>query len=222
VRRALDRLTRFVTWLRRNQRLKPLGAVKLNLGSGLSVRPDWVHVDSSLNAWASRFPKPLLFLTFKLSSAQRWYSFSDYVRILREHDFVHHDLTYGLPFPDNCCEAIYSSHFAEHIERKDFERLLSESHRVLLPGGTIQITTPHFGKLVAAYQNGSGEAILEALFAQPGGGHYQLHRYIYDFALMKRLLEEAGFEGVVELDHDEFDPRPTRYLLYVEGQRPAE
>jgi SAM-dependent methyltransferase len=227
MRRLLDTVTRLISWTRRRQLYRPAEPVKLNLGSGLTVAPGWVNIDSSLNALAARFPKTLMFLTYKFSSAQRWYSFSDYVELLQRHEFIHHDLAYGIPLPDHTAECIYASHFVEHLDRAVAESLFREVHRVLIPGGTLRLVVPDVSKLVASYQAGNTEAIIEALFGKPGEGWYSRHRYLYDFPLLKRLLEERGFAGVESCedgvglipDLNFFEgTRPDRYLLFVEAQ----
>ncbi|HNR14811.1 MAG TPA: hypothetical protein PKM59_16005 [Thermodesulfobacteriota bacterium] len=50
---AIDRLTQFAGWLKRGQRLThfPYHPVKANLGCGLSVAPNWINIDGSLNAF---------------------------------------------------------------------------------------------------------------------------------------------------------------------------
>ncbi len=44
--------------------------------------------------------------------------------------------------PDNSVEAIYTHHTFEHIV--NFMELLQEIHRVMIPGGRIEVVVPHF------------------------------------------------------------------------------
>ena len=44
--------------------------------------------------------------------------------------------------PDNSVEAVQTRHTLEHIQR--FLELLTELHRVVCPGGLIDVTVPHF------------------------------------------------------------------------------
>jgi SAM-dependent methyltransferase len=44
--------------------------------------------------------------------------------------------------PDDCVDAIYCRHTLEHVD--NFLGLLGEIHRVVRPGGTIDIVVPHF------------------------------------------------------------------------------
>ena len=44
--------------------------------------------------------------------------------------------------PDNCCDEIYSMHAFEHVS--NFLPLMRELHRIVKPGGKIEIIVPHF------------------------------------------------------------------------------
>lgn len=44
--------------------------------------------------------------------------------------------------PDNCAEHVFSSHALEHIE--NLLPLLAEIHRIVRPGGLVEIIAPHF------------------------------------------------------------------------------
>ncbi|MCZ6916707.1 MAG: class I SAM-dependent methyltransferase [Gemmatimonadetes bacterium] len=52
------------------------------------------------------------------------------------------DATTPLPFRTNSFSAVYCFDLVEHIEV--LTSLMTEIHRVLAPGGTVLITTPHF------------------------------------------------------------------------------
>ncbi|MBE3142852.1 MAG: methyltransferase domain-containing protein [Planctomycetes bacterium] len=58
------------------------------------------------------------------------------------HPDIVSDLELGLPFKDNSVDCIYANHVLEHV--KDLERVLSEIHRVLKPGGRFRVFVPHF------------------------------------------------------------------------------
>lgn len=45
------------------------------------------------------------------------------------------NLLKSLPFPDNYADVIYSSHFIEHLEKKQLKAFLQECYRVLRGGG---------------------------------------------------------------------------------------
>ena len=52
---------------------------------------------------------------------------------------VRQDLTKRLPFDDGSVDAVYSSHFFEHIYYSDAGAILKECHRVLRPGGVLRL-----------------------------------------------------------------------------------
>jgi predicted SAM-dependent methyltransferase len=197
-RSALDTVTRFAGRLRSGQRpaLPDQGPVRLNLGSSLSVAEGWINIDGGLGALLAGLPRPLLKLAYRLSGSAERMSEGEFVDVLSRHRFVHHDLAYGIPFPDGCAEAIFSSHFFEHISRADAERLMGEAHRVLAPGGVIRTCVPNLGWLVDEYNRGNKRLMVDGIFGDDGHGEYARHRYMYDDDLLGELLTEAGFTEV--------------------------
>jgi len=61
------------------------------------------------------------------------------------------DIIQGIPFPDNSFDAIYHSHFIEHLRRPHARFLLEECFRVLVPGGHLRVATPDFERLARLY-----------------------------------------------------------------------
>ncbi len=61
------------------------------------------------------------------------------------------DLRRGIPFPDKTVDAIYSSHFLEHLTYHDGQAVLREAHRVLKPSGTISVCVPDARMYIDAY-----------------------------------------------------------------------
>lgn len=52
------------------------------------------------------------------------------------------NLLSGFPFTDSTFDAVYSSHVLEHFDRSAARFLLSESKRVLKPGGVLRVVVP--------------------------------------------------------------------------------
>lgn len=50
----------------------------------------------------------------------------------------------ALPFEDGAFSEIKAHHILEHIEKRDHVGVLNECHRVLAPGGTIEVEVPVF------------------------------------------------------------------------------
>jgi len=197
-RAVLDTVTRLAGRLhaRQRPRLPERGPVRLNLGSSLLVADGWINIDGGLGSLFAGLPRPLLALAYRRSGMGRHMSEGAFVDVLSRHRFVHHDLVYGIPFPDGCAQAIFSSHFFEHITRADAERLLAEALRVLEPGGVIRISVPDLAWLFSEYERGAKRAVVDGIFDADGSGEYARHRYMYDEELLGELLAGAGFTAV--------------------------
>src|SRR5215813_13958453 len=116
LRKSIEHFLLLSTWIKKRQRVRAKGSpVMVNLGSGLTVAPGWIHVDGSLNALVSGGPAVLLRLLYRWSDNRQWFSQEEYIRILKQHRFVHHRLQYGVPFYDQTVDFIYSSHALEHL-----------------------------------------------------------------------------------------------------------
>lgn len=225
--RLIEGLTLFSTWLKRRQRIALNGSpIMVNLGSGLTVAPGWIHVDGSLNALAARLPEASLKILYRWSDNRQWFSRDQYVQILTQHRFVHHRLQYGVPFDDDTVDVIYSSHALEHIFFEEAQILLQDAYRALKRGGLIRIAVPDLEHAVRLYQAGSKEQALEFFFSRNRIGYLNHHHYMYDFELLKNLLEKVGF---VEVERSRFregrmkdavvlDNRPGE-TLFVEARK---
>ena len=77
---------------------------------------------------------------------------------------VVHDLRKGIPFADGSVDAVYHSHFLEHLDRRSARAFLLEVRRVLKPGGVQRIAVPDLERLCASYL-----AHLQDCLADPSG-----------------------------------------------------
>jgi SAM-dependent methyltransferase len=64
---------------------------------------------------------------------------------------VVHDLRKGIPFAGNSVDAVYHSHFLEHLDPPIARLFLIEVRRVLRPGGIQRIVVPDLEGLCADY-----------------------------------------------------------------------
>ena len=62
-----------------------------------------------------------------------------------------HDLSRGVPFPSDSVDAVYHSHFLEHLDRVGAKNLLVEIKRVLKPNGIHRVVIPDFENLCRQY-----------------------------------------------------------------------
>ncbi len=195
------------------------------MGSGLTVADNWIHLDASLNALFAGWPKFLLRLLYRFSGSNQWYSEKEYVDKLSNQKFIHHSLGYGIPFEDNSVDFIYSSHFIEHLYKSETQKILVEAYRVLKKGGRIRITVPNLEYAISLYQSGHKEDFLEFFFPNSQNeSKLGTHRYMYDFGLLKLLLENSGFVEIERFSYQTghtpdikiLDNRPEQ-TLFVEA-----
>jgi len=234
VRFFIEWITATLGWLKQWRRIDITGAsdeVKVNLGCGLAVASGWINVDGSLNALIAGGPSFVHRVLYHLTGANRYYSCQEYCDLLGENRFVHHDLSKGLPFVDDVVDVVYSSHFLEHLYREDAEYLLRESWRVLHSGGRIRVCIPDLAYAVSLYQDQNNKNKVKMLenyfFVQDKASYYAVHKYMYDFDLLRLKLEEAGFINIERCsyqhgqipDLEKLDNR-AEDTLFVEAQKP--
>jgi predicted SAM-dependent methyltransferase len=217
----------FITWLKKRQRVASNGSpVMVNLGSGLTVAPGWIHIDGSLNALLSQWPKALLNVLYPWSDNRQWFSREQYIQILTQHRFIHHRLQYGVPFGDEMVDIIYSSHALEHLFLEEAQALLQDAYRVLKRGGMIRLAVPDLEYALRLYQAGAKEQALNFFFSRNRGGYLNQHHYMYDFELLKDLLEKAGFVEIQRCGFRQGNMRDVTILdnrpmetLFVEARK---
>ena len=98
-----------------------------------------------------------------------------------------------IPLPDESCETVYSSHMVEHLTSEDATALIAEIWRVLIVGGTMEITTPY--------------ALSNAAFQDPDHkSFWTAERWLYyspHFAYLGRSYEQRFQMLVAECADDE-------------------
>lgn len=201
--------------------------VKVNLGSGLCVARGWMNVDGSVHALCAKWPTSLLRWIYNHSTdCRNAYSEGVYLAILRQHQFVHHGLEYGVPYGDGTIDFIYSSHMLEHLFKENAEILLRDAYRALKTGGCIRIAVPDLDYAVKLYQKGAKEEAMAYFFSVNRAGWLNQHHYMYDFDLLRQLLVEAGFVEIERCayrvgrvpDLTVLDNRPDE-TLFVEASK---
>ncbi len=86
-----------------------------------------------------------------------------------------HDLTKGIPWPDQTFAVVYHSHVLEHFTAVKGREFLRECYRVLQPGGTLRLAVPDLEQITRLY--------LEALDrAANGEREWQAH---YEWMLLE-------------------------------------
>lgn len=144
------------------------------------------------------------------------------------------NLRHGIPFPDNSADAIFLEHFLEHLPAADALDLLAECRRVLVPGGTIRVGVPDFGRYMESYA-GDREFIERlrpgrptALLAVAEVALEHGHRSVWDGVTLASALDEAGFVDVRirPFGDSSLQPAPDTPMrepesVYAEGSKPG-
>jgi len=156
-------------------------------------------------------------------------------------DGIRWDVRWGLPLDDGSVRRIHCEHFIEHLRLPDeVMPVLAECHRVLEPGGELRIIVPDAARYIRAYA-GRDAAFFDAMrelggAAQPFETDIEIvnqafrmggdHQFAWDLPVMRRRLEEAGFEQVEETGYDpvrfidQGDEWRRRESLYVVAYKP--
>lgn len=169
--------------------------MRINLGAGPDRKPGWVNVDDGTD--------------------DEWWQEQGYADIAGE--VVNSDaLTYLRSLDDASADEIYAGHLLEHFERTDGLELLQECRRVLKQGGKIGIVVPDTDAVLRRCFTGRmdlDEACELFLYStvQPSR-----HKWSYSLKTLGRLLIEAGFEIVSEIDRHE-DERLVQSAWYQCG-----
>lgn len=204
----------------------------INLGCGLDSPPGWIGIDGGFtHLFVKKAPKFISKLFFKKFNMAKNYTFKEYLSKLKTLTFIHHNLLYGIPFEDNSVPYIFSSHFLEHLTREQGDFLLSESYRVLCPGGIIRICVPSLDKAVcemkaaiADYDSGGIEKI-QVFVTSPAAGYlsyFSNHRWMYNFPGLESALSRVGFREIKEMEYKkgnipDVEMLDTRDGLFVEA-----
>ena len=202
LRRVVDSTTSLLGKLKRHQRIQlPIGnitqLVKVNVGCGLAVAPGWINIDGSLNALIAAFPVFCHVLAYKFSGANKYYKKDEYCNLLKNNKFIHHNIIYGLPLNDNIADYVYSSHFIEHLSKKDASHLIKEMYRILKPGGVLRISVPDLEYAISLYKMGEKDKMLSSyFFVEDDNSHYARHKFMYDYDMLADALVKVGFKDI--------------------------
>ena len=184
-------------------------ALYLNVGCGLVAPQDWINIDGSYSAIFAKSPvtRPLA-RWLRGASAAEARGWPTNITVM--------DVRRGLPYRDGSVNAVYASHFLEHLSLADARRFLRECHRVVRPGGYVRFIVPDLLTLSARYvdakrSGAKAEAAteyLEALACWPiddrsilplrvlrAWKQFNVHKWFYDSDSLAAFLEECGFRN---------------------------
>jgi predicted SAM-dependent methyltransferase len=135
------------------------------------------------------------------------------------------DLRNGLPFPDQSCAFVYSSHTIEHLFPYEAITLLKEIHRVLKPDGVARIAVPSMEHALVVAMGGGKEEDWPRPFGDPVSQAVNYlfcdgqHKYAYTYDILRRFAEEAGF-GTVTHASALWGVEPRAYGAVTVGDEP--
>jgi predicted SAM-dependent methyltransferase len=194
------------------------GLVRLNVGCGSTVAASWINIDNSPTMWLARRPllwslaRRLRLIPADMRDTPQW---------ARQVTLA--DVRHGLPVPAGSVDAIYSSHFLEHLSREDGANFLREAGKALKPGGLIRTAVPDLARVIEVYRreraaddDHAGDHFMQSIavldttldrypaWFRPLKSllRTDVHKWLYDEASLGALLREAGF----------IDIRRRRYL----------
>ena len=220
-------IRQFISWAHKNRKFIPSGyhPVKINLGSGRIIASGWINVDNGFTVLMATFPHwflsvlgRLLHILLRSKDINEWIELIIQLKCERCY-FIHYDLNYGLPFPDEFADFIYSSHFLEHFTQKGGVAFLKECNRVLKSGGIIRICVPDLEKYVQLYLGGERIRFLSTFFSELRGvdEHYGQHRFMYDYNLLHNTMEKVGFKKITRCEYRK-GKTPDLNILDVQGE----
>lgn len=183
--------------------------MKLNVGCGRLPVRDWTNIDNSPTLKLAKVPYlPEALFRMGLIKGPT----VEFASLVRAGKVEYGDVARGLAYPDASCDAIYSSHMLEHLDRNVAGSFLSEAFRLLRPGGVIRISVPDLKKLVRAYEStDDADAFMKKMYvciesprsllerAKLAIIGFRHHQWMYDGASLSRMLESQGFEDVAVL-----------------------
>lgn len=132
-------------------------------------------------------------------------------------DILHLDATHTFPFRDNEFDYVFSEHMIEHVSYSQGEKMLSESYRVLRPGGKLRISTPDMAFLVGLYGSSKSDvqnkyirwATDRFIKSAPFYGDVFVinnfvrnwgHQFIYDESSLRASIEKVGFSTIIRCE----------------------
>lgn len=213
--------------------------MKLNVGCGQTPTHGWLNFDNSPSLRFSKFPfLPELFNKAGLINSSQY----EFITFARKNNILYGDATKRLPVPNESCDALYSSHMLEHLDRHAVSRFFKESVRILKPGGILRISVPDISKRVEQYKkSGDADTFIEStllcddyintftkrlIYLLIGTRH---HRWMYDGNSLSRLFQINGFTSIKVMQPGQTSIKNYQPLdlyekaeesVFVEGEKP--
>jgi SAM-dependent methyltransferase len=196
--------------------------VYVQYGCGTSCPDGWINFDAS--PYLRLQHVPVLGRMFRRAPIV----FPDRVR--------YGDIVNGLPVADNSADGVYASHVLEHLALADFRRALSNTFRMLRPGGIFRLVVPDLEsrarKYLAMASQGDATAsgwLMRVTYLgreqRPRGpvGWARVffgsstHLWMWDAVSMTDALRQAGFVAIRRCHFNDADD--PAFLLVEDAGR---
>ena len=117
--------------------------------------------------------------------------------------------------PDECADAVFSSHNLEHLFPHEIPKALAEFHRVLKPDGLTLITCPDLRAACRWVAEGREEEVayvspagpitpMDLIYSYRGftasGNPFMAHRWGFTLRSLVEALRSAGFRSVIGIE----------------------
>lgn len=195
---------------------------RLQLGCFDCTAPGWYNTDITPHIFIARVPfLASLVHAAGLMTAERLAQHR--AGVFREVHYL--DVRRRFPLDDGTVEAVFASHFLEHLFADQAAFCVAEIHRVLKPGGICRISVPDLDQMVAEYDPGSPESFLKRIFEVSDRRLLKnAHHWHYNARSLTGLLRGAGFRESYRCEYRSgrcpdvllLDNRPEE-TLFVEG-----
>jgi len=177
----------------------------VNYGCGVSAPDNWINFDSSPTLLFEKIP-----LVGKMYTRNNQ-RFPKYVK--------YGDIVKGLPIPPESCAGIYASHILEHLALEDFRVALTNTYRLLIPGGLFRLVVPDLEYLAKTYINSENPLAAEEFVRNTWMGVMtrrrgllgwveailgnSRHLWMWDFKSLRYELMAVGFMDIRRCDYSD-------------------
>lgn len=225
--RLLDKITQLICFFKKSQIIKINSKiVKVNVGSGIKVAPDWINIDNNFAILFKNYPNFVIDKFYDYSYYKNYISKKEFLYILKKNKFIFHDVNYGLPFNNNSVDYIYSSHFLEHLFLEDAKKLLRETFRILKKGGILRIVVPDLDYIIKLFNSNNKIKALNFFFSPKSQGLFHQHKYMYDSETITNILKDLGYKTVLRVNYQKGKVPDLKILdnrkeesLYIEATK---
>lgn len=105
-----------------------------------------------------------------------------------------------IQFAPGTVKEIYACHVIEHLDLAQCIALLTSCYNWLCSGGKLSLAVPDFNAIVQHYLKFNDLIALRGLLLGGGKDVYDIHRSVFDFESLNRLLTAAGFVNISRYD----------------------